>query len=227
MVKKSEKSDDKLVAVEGALSSSEQFIEKNQKLITILVGIIVIIVLGYFGYNKFYQAPMNKKAKSEMYMAEMYFKTDSLNKALDGDGNFPGFLEIIDNYGSTKSGNLAHYYAGIIYMKKGQFEEAIDYLQGFDSEDQIVGPMAMGAIGDAYIELGDPNKAANYYLKAANTHINDFVTPIFLQKAGWAYEDAGSYDKAIRIYERIKTEFSRSAEARDIERYIERAQGIK
>ncbi|MCF8230472.1 MAG: tetratricopeptide repeat protein [Bacteroidales bacterium] len=226
MAKKSERAGDRLVAVEGALSSTEQFIEQNQKIITIVVGIIVVIVLGYFGYKKFYLAPMNKEAKSEMFMAELYFQKDSLNKALLGDGNYPGFIDIADQYGSTKAGNLANYYAGIIYLKQGDFETAIDYLQDFESEDQVIGPMALGAMGDAYIELGEPEKAVNYYLKAANTHINEFVTPIFLMKAGWAYEENGNYDKALRIYKRIKKDFNRSNEARDIERYIERAEAM-
>ncbi len=226
MAKKSERADDRLLAVEGALSTTEQFIEKNQKAITIIVGIIVVIVLGYFGYKKFYISPMNKEAKSEMFMAELYFQKDSLNKALLGDGNYPGFVDIADQYGSTKAGNLANYYAGIIYLKQGKFDEAIDYLQSFESEDQVIGPMAMGAIGDAYVETGELDKAANYYLKAANTQINEFVTPIFLMKAGWAYEENGDYDKALRIYKRIKEEFHRSTEARDIERYIERAKAL-
>lgn len=223
MVKKPNRADDRLVAVEEALSKSEHFIEANQKLITIVVGIIVVLVLGFFGFNKFYLGPLNEKAHAEMFMAEMYFKQDSLDKALNGDGMYPGFIEIVDEYGITKSGNLANYYAGIIFLKKGQFEDAIDYLKDFDSDDQVVGPMALGAIGDAYIELGEPGTAAQYYLKAANANINDFVTPVFLIKAGWAYEEEGSYDKAVRIFERIKKEFHRSTEARDIDRYIERA----
>ena len=223
MAKKSERPEDRMVAVEEALSSTEQFIEKNQKIITIVVAVIVVIVLGYFGYQRFFLIPQNKEAQSEMFMAEMYFQQDSLNLALNGDGNYPGFLQIIDDYGMTKAGNLANYYAGIIYLKKGNFETAIDYLQDFDTEDQVVGPMAMAAIGDAYLELGDADRAANYYMKAANTHTNEFVTPTFLMKAGWVYEETGDYDKAIRLYERIQSEFGASSQARDIEKYIQRA----
>lgn len=223
MAKQSERSEDRMASVEGALSNTEQFIEKNQKIITIAIGIIVVIVLGYFGYQRFYLIPQNKEAQSEMYMAELYFQKDSLDKALHGDGNYPGFLQIIDDYGMTKAGNLANYYAGVIYLHKGQYEEAIEYLEDFDSEDQIIGPMALGAIGDAYLELGEPERAANYYMKAANTHTNNFVTPTFLMKAGWVYEETGDHDKALRQYERIQQEFTNSTEARDIEKFIYRA----
>lgn len=223
MAKKKGTSDDRLVAVESALSKTEQFIENNQKIITIVVGIIVVLVLGYFGYKKLYLAPLNKEAQSQMYMAQLYFQQDSLDRALYGDGNYLGFLDIIDDYGSTKSGNLANYYAGVIYLKQGQFESAIDFLNDFESEDQIIGPMALGAMGDAYIELGEPGTAINYYLKAANTHVNNFVTPVFLLKAGWTYEELDEPSKAMRIYERIKTDYPNSNEAREIDKYIYRA----
>ena len=159
MVKKSDKSDkteDRIVKVEEAFGKTEQFIENNQKIILIVVGIIVVVVLGFFGFKRFYLAPKEKEAQGQMFMAEKYFEQDSITKALNGDGNYPGFLDIIDQYGITKTGNLAHYYAGICYLKKGEFEKAIDHLKHFSTKDKIVGPMALGAIGDAYMELNEP-----------------------------------------------------------------------
>ncbi len=226
MAKKKGSSNDRLVAVESALSRTEQFIEKNQKIITIIVGVIVVVVLGYFGYQRLYLDPLNEEAQSQMYMAEMYFQKDSLDRALYGDGNYLGFLDIIDDYGSTKAGNLSNYYAGLLYMKKGQFETAIDFLTDFESEDQIIGPMALGAIGDSYMELKEPETAINYYLKAANAYVNDFVTPVFLLKAGWTYDELGEYEKSKRIYERIEKDYPKSNEARDIQRYIHRAERL-
>ncbi|MCK4639195.1 MAG: tetratricopeptide repeat protein, partial [Bacteroidales bacterium] len=110
MAKKKDKTEEKIVAVEEVLGRTEQFIEKNQKILTIIVGIIVVLILGYFGYKKFYLAPLEKEAQSQIFMAEMYFEQDSLNRALYGDGNYLGFLDIIDEYSSTKTGNLANYY---------------------------------------------------------------------------------------------------------------------
>lgn len=226
MAKKKDKTEDKIVAVEEVLGKTEQFIEKNQKLLTIIVGIIVVLVLGYFGYKKFYLAPLEKEAQSQVFMAEMYFEQDSLNRALYGDGNYLGFLDIIDEYSSTKTGNLANYYAGICFLKNGEFEEAIDYLKNFSSSDQIIGPMASAAIGDAYMELGDPEKSLTYYLKAAGKSNNEFTAPVFLMKAAWTYEELGEYNKALKIYEKIKKEFYQSYEAREIDKYIARAKSL-
>ena len=223
MVKKQDKTEGGIVAVEEALSKTERFIERNQKLLTIIIGVIVIAVLLFFGFKRFYMAPREQEAKEQMFMAERYFETDSINLALNGDGMYPGFLDIIDDYSMTKGANLSKYYAGVCYLKMGNFEEAIDYLGSFKAKDQILGPMAKGAIGDAYMELNQTAKAASYYLEAADLKDNEFSTPIFLMKAGWTYEMLNDYKKALEIYERIKIKYPASTEAREIDKYIARA----
>jgi tetratricopeptide (TPR) repeat protein len=180
MAKKIDNTEEKIHAVEEALSKSEKFIEKNQKILTIIIGSAIVIVLGVFAFQKLYIAPREKAAQGQMFMAQKYFESDSLNKALNGDANFPGFLTVIDEYGMTKAANLSKYYAGIIYLKQGKYEDAISYLKKFDSDDEFVGPMATGAIGDANLELGKKDEAVDYYLKAASQQTNDLTTPLYL-----------------------------------------------
>ena len=222
---KESKVEKNISAVEHALSNSELFIEKNQKMIMYVVAGIVIIIAGYIGFKKFYLAPEEKEAQAQMFWAERYFEKDSLNLALNGDGTNSGFLDIIDQYGITKSANLANYYAGMCFLKKGQFEDAINYLKKFDSDDMIVSSMAKGAIGDAYMELGDNEKAIENYIKAAKNN-NQFTAPIYLMRAGWTYENMENYEEALKVYERIQKEFFKSSESREIEKYIARAKGM-
>jgi len=224
--KKIDKTEERIVAVEEAFSKTEQFIEKYQKIILLVVGVIVIIVLGFFGFKRFYLGPKEKEAQTQMFMAEKYFEQDSLNKALNGDGQYLGFLAIIDEYGMTKSANLSNYYAGICYLKLGQFDQAIDHLKKFSSSDEFVGPMAKGAIGDAFMELKQVDKAADYYEDAADMRKNDFSTPLFLMKAAMAYEELGKFDKALGMYKRIKADYPRSNEGREIDRYITYTEGL-
>jgi len=226
MAKKQDKTEGGIVAVEEALSKTERFIEKNQQLLTIIIGVIVVVVLVFFGFKRFYMAPREKEANEQMFMAERYFEIDSLNLALNGDGMYPGFLEIIDDYGMTKGANLSKYYAGVCYLKLGNFEEAIDHLKSFKGKDQVLGPMAKGALGDAYLELDQAAKAAGAYLEAADLNENEFSSPLFLMKAGWTYEILKDYKKALEIYERIKFKFPASNEAREIDKYIARAKGM-
>ncbi|MCX6269897.1 MAG: tetratricopeptide repeat protein [Bacteroidetes bacterium] len=222
MAKKLDNTEERIHKVEEALTKTERFIEDNQKTMMIIIGAIVIIVLGYFGFKKFYIQPREKEAQSQMWMAEKYFEQDSLNKALKGDGTYPGFLTIIDDYGMTKSANLAKYYAGMIYLKKGEFQNAVDYLKKFKGRDILVASMAKGGLGDAYMELGETEKALDYYLKAANSYTNDFTTPVFLMKAAWTYESQKNYTKAVELFERIRKEYPKSNEARSIDKNITR-----
>ncbi|MBE0648202.1 MAG: tetratricopeptide repeat protein [Bacteroidales bacterium] len=214
------KADERLQTVEEALGKTEAFIENNQKIILIVVGVLIVIILGFFGFRKYYIEPKEKEAQGQMFMAEMYFEQDSLSLALNGDGQYPGFLEIIDQYGLTKSANLATYYAGISYLKLGDFEEAIKYLKDFDGDDQVAAPMATGAIGDAYMEMDNVDKAISYYLDAAEESDNELTAPLFLMKAGMACEIKGNYGKALEIYKRIKKDYPRSFEGTQIDKYI-------
>ena len=223
MAKKIDNTEEKIHAVEEALSKSEKFIEKNQKILTIIIGSAVVIVLGIFAFQKLYIAPREKAAQGQIFAAQKYFEQDSLNKALNGDGNSLGFLDIIDEYSMTKASNLSKYYAGIIYLKQGKFEDAITYLKKFDSDDEFVGPMATGGIADANVELGKKDEAIEYYLKAANQQVNDLTTPLYLMRAAFVYEDQGKFDKAVELYEKIQKEHVKSTEARDIDKYIEQA----
>jgi len=218
--KKKDVKDTGFESVENALSKTEQYIEENQKSLTIIVSAIALIVAVYLGYKRFYLAPTEKEAQAEMYMAEKYFEVDSFRLAMEGDGSYLGFLDIIDEYGITKSANLSHYYAGICYLRMGDFEGAIEELKKFDANDVMVATVALGAMGDAYVELGELKEALSFYIKAAARKKNDFTTPIYLKKTGLVYEEMGEYDKAIQMYESIEKEYPQSQEAFDIEKYI-------
>ncbi len=218
--------DQRLENIGETLSKTEEFIFSHQKAISIIIAVIVIGILGYFGYTRYYINPKTVEAQEQMFQAQKYFESDSLDKALYGDGNSTGFIDIASEYGMTKPGNLAYYYAGISFLKKGDFEKAIDYLNDFSADDHLVAPMARGAIGDAYMELGDKNKGAAYYLEAANMDDNDFTAPLFLYKAGETYELLGKYDKALSIYNRIKTKYGTSTEGRTIEKNIARVEAV-
>ena len=223
--KKTKQNADKLGNVEQALSRSEQFIENNQKFLIYTIIAIVVIVLGYFGYNNYVYKPKSVEAAAAMFQAERYFEQDSMNLALYGDGNNFGFLYIVDEYGNTPSGKLAKYYAGIAFLQISDYDNAIKYLGSFSSKDNIFNGMAKCAIGDAYMQKGDTEMGVQYYMKAAKNYPEDsFNTPIYLMKAGLAYEELGQYTKAAEVYKAIKTDYAQSREGRDIEKYISRAE---
>jgi tetratricopeptide (TPR) repeat protein len=178
-------------------------------------------------YNQFIVKPKESEAQTAMFRAEIYFEKDSFNLALNGKGEVEGFLSIIDNYGGTKSSNLAHYYAGICYLQTGKFQEAISQLDEYSGEDMLTTSMAMGAKGDALMEMNKTQEAIDQYIKAAGKNENTFSSPMYLMKAAMAYEDMKNYDKALEIYTKIRKDFFQSSEGRDAEKYIARLEALK
>jgi len=222
--KKIDQGPDKIETVDNVLSRSEQYIEDNQKIITIVILAIVAIVGLYLAYHKWYLKPLEEEANSQMFVAEQYFERDSFNLALNGDLNYPGFLTIIDEYSSTKAANLAHYYAGMSYLHMGQFENAIEYLSSFDSDGKILKSESLGGIGDAYMELKNTQEAINYYKKAGTATENEFTSPLYLMRAGLAMESINDYKGALEQYKLIKEKYSTSPEGRTIDKYIDKAE---
>lgn len=219
--------EDNLQELESALTKTERFIEENQKIISIVVGAVVVVVAGYLAFNKFYVQPKEKEALSQMFMAENYFEKDSFNLALNGDGNYLGFLDIIDDYGITKSANRAKYYVGISYLHLGQYEDAIDYLKKFKTSDLILAPVKEGAIGDAMLELGKKEEALSQYKKAYSESENNLTVPVYKMKAATILESMSKYDEALSLYEEIKKDFPESTEAATIDKYIARVKILK
>ena len=213
------KSEERLENVESALSKTELWIEEHQNLI---YGIIaaVIVIAGIIWGLKALNDKKDRAASKEIFTAQRYFEKESYEAALNGDGNYLGFTEVYDSYKNTKTGKLAAYYAGISNMKLGKYEEAIDYLKKFNGKDDILAPMALGAIGDCYMELDDLNNAVAYYEKAANKSKNDFTGPMFLNKAGMTYEILGDYAKALNCYKTINADYPMSNEAFEISKNI-------
>ncbi|MDP3001645.1 MAG: tetratricopeptide repeat protein [Bacteroidales bacterium] len=207
--------------VEQTLTRTEHFLEENYK--TLLTGLGVIIALvGIFWLGKLYLNKRNDEAQSQIYQAEKYLEMDSLNLALNGDGNYLGFLDIAKDYKFTNTGNLAQYNAGICYLHLGEYQQAIDFLDKYSKKDMVLGSLAIGATGDAYVELGDVDKGVAKYVEAADFAKNSFNTPLFLMKAGEIYELNGKYSEALKVYERIESEYPLSTEGTTIEKYIAR-----
>jgi tetratricopeptide (TPR) repeat protein len=231
VVKSAKKSSNKEMDFGGL----ELFYEKNKKAITYGGGAILAIV-AIFSFYKFYWLPdQEKEAANESFFAQTYFEKDSFLVALNGGLNVQtsegpktmlGFKDLADTYSATKVGNLSNYYAGICLLRSGKFEEAIEYLEKYDGKDEMIAPVAIGAIGDANMELNKVDEAVKFYLKAAEQSTNSFTTPIYLKKAGFAYELKSNYPEALAAYERVKNEYPKSTEAREIDKYIARVKAL-
>ncbi|WP_088654629.1 YfgM family protein [Geofilum rhodophaeum] len=221
MSKKETTVENNLENVEHALGRTEKFIEDNQKTLTIILLALIVLVGGYWAYKKFYEEPRNTEAQKSLFQAQQYFGNEEFQLALEGDGMESGFLDVIENSGGTQAGKLARYYAGISYLHLGDYESAIDYLKQFKTSNEELKSLAQGAIGDAYLELGNQAEALKQYNKAIA--VNNAVTaPFYLMKKGLVLEAGGDKEGALESFQTIKDDFSESVEARQIDKYITR-----
>ncbi len=208
--------------VQNALSKSEAFIEKNQKMLFYGFVAIIVVICAVLGYKNYYLLPKQKEAQESIFKAEQYFTKDSLQLALNGDGVNLGFLAIIDEYGMTNTADLAKAYAGVCYKLLGDYEKAISYLKNFDADDMALTPALKGAIGDCYLELGEKDKAIAFFQKAAASN-NDVISPVYLQRTGLVYLSMGESKKAVSAFEEIKSKYASSPLAVDVDKYIQLA----
>lgn len=208
------------------LGNTGKFVQENAKSLAVIGGAIIALVLLYVGYQNFYLAPRAEKAANEMFKAEEYLATDSLkDRAISGDGSYPGFEKIAEEYSNTKSANLANAYLGGLYLQKGEFQKATDALGKYSSTGSpIIDPLVLGMLGDAYSELKEYSKAITFYKKAADKSKNSFTSPLFLKKLGLVYEEQKDFKSAADAYNKIRTDFPESAEAASVDTYIARAE---
>lgn len=190
---------------------TEEFIEKHKVAVFTALGVVALIISGLFVY-KYYMDTQNDLAQNEMFQAVYYFEQDSLDLALRGDGNQYGFLDIIEEYGATETGNLANFYAGAIYMQKGNYSSAVPFLKDFSSDDIMIQARAYSLLGDISMEENDYETAADYYNKAAGYKPNEYFTPVYLMKAGLAYELLEEYNKASEQYSIVIKKYKKSGE---------------
>ena len=212
--------------LDESASKTEAWVSKNQNIILGFIGVVALGILGYLAFDQFVQKPKESEASNELYYPQRFFddamqnteqKDSLLTLALNGaDGKF-GFLDIINEYSGTKAANLAKYSAGMAYLNQQKYQEAITYLEEFSSDDEILGALAKGGIGDAFSQLEQPGEAMEYYKKAIAHSSNDFTTPKFLYKAGILAMNSGEKAKAAEFFERIKEDFPKSSQANDID----------
>jgi len=216
-VKKHEVSGDEI------LFKAKRYWTKNQKPLSIVLIAIIVVGGGWYIYNNYVVAPKEEEAQKTMFKAEEYFRQDSLKLALNGDQFNRGFIYVANNYGSTKAGNLAKYYAGLCYLRTADFNKAVNYLKDFSTSSKQIQMMAYGALGDAYSELNKNDDAVNYYKKAANEFTEDItMSSEYLFRAALKLETLGKNSEALQLYKELKEKYPNTMRGYSADKYIYR-----
>ncbi len=219
--KQKQENEELLVDISQTTDKVTHFFEENQNTIMGVIIGLILIVGGYYAYSNFVKKPKQERAIAEIYQAELQFSKDSFALALTNPGGgFLGFLDIIDEYSGTATANLAKYYSGICYLNLGEFNDAIDYLEDFSTSDDALSISKYGAIGDAYSELGEMDKARSNYKKAVNQADISSLVVLYLEKLGLLSLKEGDNDSAKEYFNRIAKDYPNTLQAREVEKYL-------
>lgn len=217
---KKKQEDEVLVDLSEVGGQAGLWYERNQ---TAILGVaigLVLLVVGYYVYNNF-KAGQQTEALEQMAQAEYQFERDSFGLALaNPGGGYPGFADIVKQYGGTDASNAALYYAGIACLNRGEFDAAISYLEDFSADGAVMPIMKAGTLGDAWCEKGDLDKGLSFYNKAVNAGDNSMLTPYYLKKVAMLSSKQGKTDASMKAWERLKNDYPTSNEARDAEKYL-------
>jgi tetratricopeptide (TPR) repeat protein len=206
----------------------KHFIDTYGRKTGIGLALVLILVLGYFGYKQYVIEPKEKQATEAMFRAEDYFRMDSIRLALNGDAVNAGFVKIVSRFKGTKAADLAAFYAGSCYLKLGDFNNAVKYLKDYKTSAVQVQAKAYGLLGDAYSELNKKEEAVEQYKKAGTYFDQDeIISPEYLFRAGYLYESMGKNQDAIAMYQIIKNKYPASPRGFDIDRYLARLGVVK
>lgn len=207
----------------GRYTRVKGLFQKYQKPLALGISVIIVGILGWYGYQNYVIKPKEDEAAEAMFKAQQFFQQDSLNLALNGNVQSKGFLYIINNYGGTRQENLAHYYAGVSYLKLGDFNKAVEHLKDFKTDASQVQMMAYGSLGDAYSELGNSEEAVNYYKKAVSEFdVDQVLASEYLFRAGLLLEASGKTEEALKVYKDIKAKFPTTERGYQVDKYIYR-----
>lgn len=211
------------VEVTDVLGKAQGFWDKYSRPIILVGGAVIVLIAGYYAYENLVAGPKEVKANEAIGKAQGYFAADSLDVALNGDGMNPGFLKVISNYSGTKAANLAHYYAGVIYLRKQDFNNAIKQLKDFNTDAYQIKANAYRMLGDAYMDSGKKDEGVDYYKKAGQVNDKDeFISSENLFRAGLAYETMGKSKEAAELYKEVKEKYPKTDKGLLADKYLAR-----
>lgn len=197
---------------ELVIAKAKDFWAKYSKPISIITTVIIVAVAGWFGYKNLVKNPKEAKAAEAMFKAEEYYRTDSVKLALNGDGQYDGFLKVINKYSGTDAANIAEFYAGSCYLKLNENENAVKYLKKFSTTSKPLQARAYKLLADAYADMGKNSDALTYYKKAAHHFESDQAASaeaLFIA-AYFADRVMKNPKEAIALYKELKEKFPKA-----------------
>ena len=187
-------------SLEQTAQASEHFLEKNAKILGIVFGALILAAVGYFAYLKFVIEPKNEEAQKEIVTADQMFDSDSLALALNGSpGAYMGYNQIIEEYSGSDVANIAKYKSAIALYKEGKYQESLDRINSFSTDEKAMKAMKYGVKGDALVQLGQKEEGLNAYEAAIKASDLQVIQQLYTKKAAVLAMDLKAYDRGLNL----------------------------
>lgn len=205
--------------INDSLTGLGEKVHNNQKIIFIITGILAVIVLGVLVYIYAFRDPKIQAGNEEIGQADLELALGNDSVALQK------YIAVAEKH-SYDAGNRAALQAAILLYQKGDYQEALKYLNMFSADEKVVGPAAYSLEGDCYVNLEDYGKAVDAFKKAiAKSDKNPAYTPFFMMKLARVYRAQADYKAEADVYAEIKKDYPMYGQQNgiDIEKYLDRA----
>ncbi len=217
-ISKRELKEDALITTYAKATTWYEHNKKNISIGLVSVAALVIIAVVYINNRN----ANNEKAGTQLGEIFQYYDNNQFLLAIDGvpERNIVGLRSIVDNYGSTKAGELARFYLANCYYQLGRYDEALKQFEDFSAGEPLLVTSRLAGIGACYEAKSEYADAASSFEKAAMKYPSDVGAAELLNNAARDYAKVGNKERALELYKKIKKDYPKSTVARDVDRFI-------
>lgn len=214
---KKELQEDQLVV---AYAKSLNYINTYKLQILSILGAIVVIIVGLFLYTN-YMTSNNEQANSHLAKVLPIYESSNFQLAIDGiKGNSLGLKEIVDQYGSTETGQLAKIYLANSLYSIGKYDEALEIYKAFSGNNELLKAASLAGQAACLETKNDYDNAASLYEKAASVYTHNPLNGEYFVKSGKNYALANKTEEAKVLFEKVVNEMQTSSSLEEANRQL-------
>jgi len=131
-----------------------------------------------------------------------------------------GLQAIVDEYGSTKTGQLAKLYLANSYYAIKNYDKALEYYDDISVSDKLISASALAGVAACYERKEIWAKQLPILRKLHRKNMTPMQAPENLQRSAVNYAAVGKKEKAVELLQTLKKEFPLSTFAREVDRFI-------
>jgi len=181
------------------------FVTHHSRPIAVGAGIVLILLLGIFSFQKWEKK--NEGNASQMF--HLAVETYGMVSSPYRDGSpqeyrtvLEKFDEIITKYPKTSSGKIALLFKGNIYLRLGEFDDAIKAYEAFlqkTGEKKLYRSFALDGLGYSYEGKKEHQKAVDAYQRIVGLGEGFQLADAYFG-LGRCYEKMGKIKEALEYY---------------------------